>query len=297
MSGWKEKHRKLPRRARRRHRLQRVHVRRGRADLLEQDAAVRRADPARPQRAGDRVLRRDRDRPGLRRRARRRSSPKCSASTPFDVRCVTGDTGITPVDLGSYSSRVTVMMGNAAIQAAERLQRADRRRGCRDSSKTLPDRVVFSQGRVFAADKPSSGMTLRRSGGDAPKAKFGTLGAVGSYSPPRAPGQVQGRRRRPVARVLLHRLRGRGRGRRATGWIHVPKIWIAHDIGRAINPVLARGQVIGSVYMGLGEALMEEQVVPPPAGEAVRRAGAQDARRCSSTRASPRSTCPRSKSR
>ena len=41
---------------------------------------------------------------------------------PFDVRCVTGDTGITPVDLGSYSSRVTVMMGNAAIQAAEQLR-------------------------------------------------------------------------------------------------------------------------------------------------------------------------------
>jgi 4-hydroxybenzoyl-CoA reductase subunit alpha len=36
-------------------------------------------------------------------------------------------------------------------------------------------------------------------------------------------------------------------------------VWIAHDIGRAINPVLARGQVEGSVYMGLGEALMEEQ--------------------------------------
>ena len=53
---------------------------------------------------------------------------------------------------------------------------------------------------------------------------------------------------------------------KATGWIHVPKIWIAHDIGRALNPVLARGQVIGSIYMGLGEALMEEQVfrrLPP----------------------------------
>src|SRR5215475_14058791 len=46
----------------------------------------------------------------------------------YDVRCVTGDTGLTPVDLGSYSSRVTVMMGHAAIQAAERLreQIADR---------------------------------------------------------------------------------------------------------------------------------------------------------------------------
>jgi CO/xanthine dehydrogenase Mo-binding subunit len=48
---------------------------------------------------------------------------------PYDVRCVTGDTGTTPIDLGSYSSRVTVMMGNAAIQAAEKLK-AQIVRGC-----------------------------------------------------------------------------------------------------------------------------------------------------------------------
>src|SRR5439155_12611 len=39
---------------------------------------------------------------------------------PFDIAVVTGDTDLTPVDLGSYSSRVTLMTGNAAIQAAER---------------------------------------------------------------------------------------------------------------------------------------------------------------------------------
>src|SRR5258708_21411263 len=58
----------------------------------------------------------------------------------------------------------------------------------------------------------------------------------------------------------------------ATGWIHIPKIWIAHDIGRTINPVLARGQVEGSVYMGLSEALMEEQVfrrLPPKLSRAL----------------------------
>jgi hypothetical protein len=52
----------------------------------------------------------------------------------------------------------------------------------------------------------------------------------------------------------------------ATGVIDVVKIWIAHDIGRALNPVLVRGQIEGSVYMGLGEALMEEQAfrrLPP----------------------------------
>jgi CO/xanthine dehydrogenase Mo-binding subunit len=46
----------------------------------------------------------------------------------------------------------------------------------------------------------------------------------------------------------------------ATGEVTVEKIWIAHDIGKAINPLLVEGQVEGSVYMGLGEALMEEQV-------------------------------------
>jgi CO/xanthine dehydrogenase Mo-binding subunit len=58
----------------------------------------------------------------------------------------------------------------------------------------------------------------------------------------------------------------------ATGWLAVPKIWIAHDLGRAVNPVLARGQIEGSVYMGLAEALMEEQVfrrLPPKMSHAL----------------------------
>ena len=91
-----------------------------------------------------------------------------------------------------------------------------------------------------------------------------------------SPGKYKGARRRALARLLATRACVvEVEVDPATGWIHVPKIWIAHDIGRALNPVLARGQVEGGVYMGLGEALMEEQVVPPPAAEALRRAGAQ----------------------
>jgi CO/xanthine dehydrogenase Mo-binding subunit len=37
-------------------------------------------------------------------------------------------------------------------------------------------------------------------------------------------------------------------------------VWIAHDVGRSLNPMLVIGQVEGGVYMGLGEVLMEEQV-------------------------------------
>jgi xanthine dehydrogenase molybdopterin-binding subunit B len=43
-----------------------------------------------------------------------------------------------------------------------------------------------------------------------------------------------------------------------TGIVTVPTIWIAHDVGQCINKSAVIGQVEGSIYMGLGEALMEE---------------------------------------
>ena len=188
----------------------------------------------------------------------------------YDVRCVTGDTGLTPVDLGSYSSRVTVMMGNAAIQAAERLRELIARAAA-DHMETLPENVGFSHGRVFRADDPGKLMSFREAIVLAEE-KFGTLGSVGSYSPPRAPGRYKGAGVGPSPAYSYTACVVEAEVDRNTGWIAVPKVWIAHDIGRAINPVSARGQVEGSVYMGLGEALMEEQVfrrLPPKLSSAL----------------------------
>jgi len=176
----------------------------------------------------------------------------------YDVRCVTGDTGVTPVDLGSYSSRVTVMMGNAAIQAAERVRELIAQAAA-EHMETLPERIAFAHGRVFLAADPSKVMSFREAVRLAEE-KFGTLGAVGSYSPPRAPGRYKGAGVGPSPAYSYTACVVEVEVDRATGWISVPKVWIAHDIGRAINPVSARGQVEGSVYMALGEALMEEQV-------------------------------------
>jgi 4-hydroxybenzoyl-CoA reductase subunit alpha len=186
---------------------------------------------------------------------------------PLEVRCVTGDTGMTPVDLGSYSSRVTLMAGNAAIQAAQKLK-GMLAEAAAEELEVAPERVSFSSGRVSFESRSlafAEAVVLA-------EAKFGTLGAVGSYTPPRAPGKFKGAGVGPspaysyTACVVETEVDPR------TGWIHVPKIWIAHDIGRTINPVLARGQVEGSVYMGLSEALMEEQVfrrLPPKLSRAL----------------------------
>jgi 4-hydroxybenzoyl-CoA reductase alpha subunit len=189
---------------------------------------------------------------------------------PGWVRCITGDTGITPIDLGSYSSRVTIMMGNAALQAAGRL-RESLALAAAEALNTLPDRVVFSQDRVFAAEDASKTMSFIEAIALA-EAKFGTLAAVGSYSPPKPPGKYKGAGVGPSPAYSFSACVVETEVDEHTGWVTVPKIWIAHDIGRALNPVLARGQVIGGVYMGLGEALMEEQAfrrLPPKLSSAL----------------------------
>ena len=189
---------------------------------------------------------------------------------PGNVRCVTGDTGLTPIDLGSYSSRVTIMMGNAALQAAGRVRELLATTAA-EALNTLPDRVVFSQDRVFAAENPGQTMSFIEAIALA-EAKFGTLAAVGSYAPPKPPGRYKGAGVGPSPAYSFSACVVETEVDPHTGWVTVPKIWIAHDIGRALNPVLARGQVIGSVYMGLGEALMEEQAfrrLPPKLSSAL----------------------------
>jgi len=187
-----------------------------------------------------------------------------------DIRCLTGDTGLTPVDLGSYSSRVTVMMGNAAMQAAGRVRELIATAAA-EQLETLPERVVLSQGRVFVAEDSNKGMSFIEAVALA-EAKFGTLGAVGSYTPPKAPGKFKGAGVGPAPAYTFSACVVEAEVDELTGLIHIPKIWIAHDIGQAINAVHARGQVIGGVYMGLGEALMEEQAfrrLPPKLSSAL----------------------------
>jgi 4-hydroxybenzoyl-CoA reductase alpha subunit len=189
---------------------------------------------------------------------------------PYDIRYVTGDTDLTPVDLGSYSSRVTLMMGNAAIQAAERAREL-LAEAAAEKLELPKDRLVFSEGKVFDSEDPGKAISFQ----DAvilAETKFGTLGTTGSYTPPRSPARYKGGGVGPSPTYSYTACVVEVDVDPTTGWIHVPKVWIAHDIGRALNPVLARGQVEGSVYMGLGEALMEEQTfrrLPPKLSHAL----------------------------
>jgi CO/xanthine dehydrogenase Mo-binding subunit len=120
---------------------------------------------------------------------------------PFDIAVVTADTDLTPVDLGSYSSRVTLMTGNAALQAAERARQVLALHA--GAKLDVPaDRVTFADGRVFDAQNPKRGMSFAEAVQRAEAAE-GTIGTVGSYTPPGVPARIAARAwaRRPPIRT------------------------------------------------------------------------------------------------
>src|SRR5579862_3711920 len=226
----------------------------------------------------------------------------CSLSR---VRVIAADTDLTPIDIGSYSSRVTFMAGNATLRAAAEIKNrialaAARKMNCAPEDLIFRDDVVRKgdshlgtahlgtaapgppveqssaasvSGRVEGQILRGSLQQKRKDEGPKDQMTFeeavvaaidfhGALTGTGSYAPP------------PEARGGKHKGAGVGPSPaysysaqvaevsvdEETGEVTVHKVWAAHDCGRALNPVSVEGQIIGSVWMGMGQALTEEMV-------------------------------------
>ena len=175
------------------------------------------------------------------------------------VRVLRGDTDFTPVDLGAYSSRVTFMLGNAAIDAASKLREMVQK-AVAEEWEVEASEVLLAGGMAMWAPDTERQMSIREAFNLA-ESRFGTLGATGWYNTPK---DIHGEYRggtigaSPAYSFTAHVAEVEVDVE--TGVVEVEKIWIAHDCGRALNPVLVEGQMEGSAYMGFGEALMEEQI-------------------------------------
>ncbi|MBI3454785.1 MAG: molybdopterin-dependent oxidoreductase [Candidatus Rokubacteria bacterium] len=177
---------------------------------------------------------------------------------PEDIRVVTADTDLTPVDLGSYSSRVTLMTGNAAKEAAEKL-RGPLFDAVAKKLEVSPADLEARDRRIFVRGDPAKGLAFDEAAWLA-EAAYGTLVAAGSYTPPRRAAKFKGAGVGPTPAYSYTACAVELQVDPQTSEIRIDRIWIAHDGGTAINPLLVEGQVEGSVYMAVGEALMEEQV-------------------------------------
>ncbi len=181
---------------------------------------------------------------------------ECLGLEPSDMNMVTADTDLTPVDLGSYSSRVTFMAGNAALEAGDKVRNRVFA-AVADKLEIDPEELLARHGRIEVGADSGSGMSWPEAVRVAVAAE-GPLVESGSYRAPDLAGPY----------------RGAGVGISPaysysacvvelfcdpdTGMVDIERVWLAHDIGKAINPLLVEGQIEGGVYMGLGEALFEE---------------------------------------
>ena len=207
------------------------------------------------------------------------------------VKVIAADTDLTPIDLGSYSSRVTFMSGNAALRAAEDVKKnivsaAAKAMNCAAEDVEMRDDRVWKRGTTssdFEQDSASghvdgqilrgSVLQTRKDAGPKEHMSFeeavvaaidfhGALTGTGSYAPPveARGGKHKGAGVGPSPAYSYSAQVAEVSVDEDTGEVTVHKIWAAHDCGRALNPVAVEGQVIGSVWMGLGQALQEEMV-------------------------------------
>jgi 4-hydroxybenzoyl-CoA reductase subunit alpha len=174
------------------------------------------------------------------------------------IRVVTGDSEVVPKDNGSYSSRVTFMVGNAAIEAADNLKRLLVAAAAR-KLEAKPDEIECL-GEVYRAGAQDKGLTFNEVVTEALK-DTGTITVTGNYST--IPESHGGKKYRGAA---IGGTMGYSYSAQVvevsvdedTGVVNVDKVWVAHDCGKALNRLTVEGQVQGSVWMGMGQAMSEE---------------------------------------
>jgi len=169
-----------------------------------------------------------------------------------DIRITSADTAMTPqADLGSWGSRVTLMAGNAVIDAAKKLKEILFGAVTAHFKFNVIHELECKDGRIYSQVRPDKGLTFGEAVTYAQKFNRGEPIVVrGSYTP-RGKGMVTpafsfGAQ---VAEVEVDE---------KTGIVEVKKMWTAHDCGTVLNPVSVDGQLEGSIQMGLGYALSEQ---------------------------------------
>jgi 4-hydroxybenzoyl-CoA reductase subunit alpha len=174
------------------------------------------------------------------------------------VRVVTGDSEVVPKDNGSYSSRVTFMVGNAAIDAAQSLKRILVAAAARKLEARPED--IECLGELYRAGAQDKGASFEEVVTEALK-DSGTITVTGNYST--IPESHGGKKYRGAA---IGGTMGYSYSAQVvevtvdeeTGVVDVDKVWVAHDCGKALNRLTVEGQVQGSVWMGMGQAMSEE---------------------------------------
>jgi xanthine dehydrogenase molybdenum-binding subunit len=174
-----------------------------------------------------------------------------------DIHVIHSDTDVCPWDVGAHASRTTFVAGNSALGAARKIKARILELGAKQLEAPL-EKIRLQNRHLIHKDDPEIklgiGKLLRKAhfshGGQMLMAEY-------FYDPDNE--NVGKDFRGNTSMTYTFGTHGvRVKVDEETGKIKILKYVAAHDIGKAINPLLLEGQVYGGVMMGVGYALTEQ---------------------------------------
>ncbi len=169
---------------------------------------------------------------------------------PAEIQVIYGDSDLVPDGVGSWSSRSTVI-GGVAVQTAARRTADKAKRIASDLLEAAADDLVLTDGQVYVAGAPAKSVTL----GQIAEA-CGTLEAADRGEEPGLGAREVGideRMNYPYGAVVVDASLDP-----ESGQVRLHRVWLGCEVGKAVNPQLVEGQVLGGFAQGLGGALLEE---------------------------------------
>jgi xanthine dehydrogenase molybdenum-binding subunit len=173
-----------------------------------------------------------------------------------DIHVVTGDTDVTLFDIGTHASRSTYAIGNAVLDAGTRVKTAILERAARKLGAD-PEELDVRGGRLYVRGRLEESLSV------ADIAHEGIYDYGTDARHIMAVGKHQSLRHCPNFQAGFAEIEVDVE----TGVIKVLKLVIAHDIGRAINPLTVEGSLEGGAAQGVGYALTEDLLVDKRTGE------------------------------
>ncbi|WP_284163443.1 xanthine dehydrogenase family protein molybdopterin-binding subunit [Frigidibacter sp. SD6-1] len=184
------------------------------------------------------------------------------SGVPYDkIRIVTGDTDVTLFDIGSHASRSMFVVGNAVADCARKINAIIRERAVphfeKRQIKVTPDQLVAKGGEIYPEGQPDKAIPIGEVAHDEIY-NFSDAGAQITASGSYLSTSHHPNHQAAFAEVEVDT---------ETGHVSVLRYLAAHDIGRAINPLLVESQMQGAAVQGLGFALKEDFVLDQKTGE------------------------------
>lgn len=171
------------------------------------------------------------------------------------IRVYAQSSDLAPIDLGSYSSRVTFMMGNAARLAAEEVRR-ELQQAAAALTGSQPERFVCQDEFLVNQSNPKERVTFLDAVRKAMDHK-GALIARGAFNESTVGGEFKGAAAGTAPAYSMNAYVAEVEVDLDTAIWRCTKVWAAHDCGKALNKLAVEGQIEGSIHMGLGQVYSE----------------------------------------